>query len=91
MKSFRTKKFRAMYADLPPEARAQANTAYQLFRNDPFHTSLQFKQISPSDPTVYSARVGMHYRVIGLRNGETITWIWIGSHAEYDRFKKSFR
>jgi len=33
---------------------------------------------------IYSARVGLGYRVLGLWEGDTITWFWIGSHAEYD-------
>ena len=31
-----------------------------------------------------SAPVGLRHRALGLREGETITWFWIGSHAEYD-------
>jgi hypothetical protein len=29
--------------------------------------------------------VGRNYRVLGLRDGDEITWFWIGSHSEYDR------
>jgi hypothetical protein len=34
---------------------------------------------------VYSVRVTFRYRAIGLLEGEEITWIWIGTHADYDR------
>jgi hypothetical protein len=33
----------------------------------------------------YSARVGIGYRAVGVLDGDTITWFWIGSHANYDR------
>jgi hypothetical protein len=45
---------------------------------------LQFKRISPADPTLYSARVGSRYRVIGKLKGDTVIWDWIGSHEEYN-------
>jgi hypothetical protein len=34
---------------------------------------------------MYSIRVGKGWRALGLLDGDTITWFWIGSHAEYDR------
>jgi hypothetical protein len=32
-----------------------------------------------------SARVGIGYRAIGVLDGDTVAWFWIGSHAGYDR------
>jgi hypothetical protein len=34
--------------------------------------------------SIYSARVGLGHRALGLRESDTITWFWIGSHADYD-------
>jgi hypothetical protein len=34
---------------------------------------------------LYSARVGLHYRALGLPREEGVHWFWIGTHAEYDR------
>lgn len=86
MRSRRTQEFRARFAKLPPSAQHQANEAYRLFRQDPFHPSLRFKAIDPADPTIYSARVGAHYRAVGTRKtDDLIVWYWIGSHAEYDK------
>jgi len=45
---------------------------------------LQFKQVHPSQP-IYSARVGLGYRALGVRKGDLIVWFWIGSHSDYDR------
>lgn len=41
------------------------------------------------DPPVYSVRVGIGYRALGVKDGDTITWFWIGSHADYDQILKS--
>jgi hypothetical protein len=34
---------------------------------------------------VYSVRVGLDYRAVGLLQGDTITWFWIGTHDDYDK------
>ncbi|HYG62613.1 MAG TPA: hypothetical protein VEL74_08515 [Thermoanaerobaculia bacterium] len=65
----------------------QAAQAYALWVSDPFHPSLQFKRISPSQP-IFSVRIGIGYRALGLRHGEQVDWLWIGSHAEYDALLK---
>ena len=82
-----TETFRRLYARLPEEIKRQAKAAYRLFVNDPYHTSLHFKRVHPMEP-IYSARVGMHYRAVGIRNEDRIVWYWIGSHAEYDGLLK---
>jgi hypothetical protein len=43
-----------------------------------------FKRIHASEP-LYSARVSLGWRVVGLLQGDTMHWFWIGSHADYDR------
>ncbi|MGA7501801.1 MAG: hypothetical protein WBX00_34140 [Isosphaeraceae bacterium] len=52
----------------------------------PAPSSLQFKRVSSRQP-IYSARVGLGHRALGLWEGNTITWFWIGSHAEYDTLR----
>ena len=37
------------------------------------------------DPPIYSARVGISYRAVGVRDGDSLVWYWIGSHADYDK------
>jgi hypothetical protein len=51
---------------------------------DPKHPSLQFKKVHPSRP-IYSVRISLNYRALGTKDGDTVVWFWIGSHAEYDR------
>jgi hypothetical protein len=82
-RSRRTRRFRALFDALPADAQRQAREAYELFKENPRHGGLQFKRISASDPRVYSARIGNHYRAVGLLEGNTVTWIWIGTHEEY--------
>ncbi len=78
-----TPQFFALYRALPESVRQQARHAYSLFEQDAHHPSLRFRQVHPTRP-IFSARVGMHYRVVGLRQGNDISWFWIGSYAEYD-------
>jgi hypothetical protein len=42
------------------------------------------KEIHDRD-SIYSVRVSLGYRAIGLLEDEEITWFWIGTHADYDR------
>ncbi|MFO0848456.1 MAG: hypothetical protein U0871_07865 [Gemmataceae bacterium] len=84
MTSRTTRRFRELLAALPAPVRQQAREAYRLFRADPSHPSLRFKQVHHPPPT-YSVRVGIAYRAVGVLDGGTVVWFWIGSHADYDR------
>ncbi len=84
MRSRATPRFWAAYRSLPADIQAHAQRAYRLFRGNPAHPSLHFKRVHERDP-VYSVRVTLGYRAIGLLEAGEITWIWIGTHAEYDR------
>ncbi len=84
MNSGTTRRFRQMFAALPAHVQRQAREAYHLFRQNPSHPGLHFKQVHP-DPPMYSARVGISYRAVGARDGNTVVWFWIGTHAEYDK------
>lgn len=61
----------------------QAARAYALWRSNFHHNSLQFRRVSQRSP-IYSVRIGIGYRALGVRQGDHIYWFWIGSHAEYD-------
>jgi hypothetical protein len=79
-----TRSFRAAFAALPDEIQAQARRAYRIFRENPSHPSLRFKKVDPLE-NVYSVRIGLGYRALGVLEGSVVIWFWIGSHAEYDR------
>jgi hypothetical protein len=70
---------------LPADVQEQARRAYLLFASDSNHPSLRFKRLNVADASLYSVRVSRRYRAIGTVEGDTVTWIWIGSHADYDR------
>jgi hypothetical protein len=87
MKSSVTKEFWKLLDQLPMEVQKQADRAYAIWRVDPYHNSLQFKRVSRRQP-IYSARISIGYRALGLREKEQIYWFWIGAHAEYDELLK---
>jgi plasmid maintenance system killer protein len=63
--------------------RLAAQRAYALFAEDPKHPSLRFKKLGGYDD-VWSVRINEQYRAIGTRHGDTITWVWVGTHNEFD-------
>ena len=81
MRHLASKKFWARYQDLPADIRALADRNFELLKADPRHPSLHFKQIG----LLWSARVGLHYRVLGHDVPDGIQWFWIGTHDEYDK------
>ncbi|MEH1902669.1 ParE family toxin-like protein [Nostoc sp.] len=83
MKSSVTKVFRKKLDELPASVQEQAAKAYALWHSDSYHNSLQFKRVSQRQP-IYSARISLDYRVLGLLQDDHIYWFWIGAHAEYD-------
>jgi hypothetical protein len=72
------------FRGLPEEIRRQAYKAYRTFSRDPFSTGLNFKEVNKKRH-LWSARITRGYRALGVRDGEDITWVWIGPHAEYDK------
>ncbi len=83
MKSEATEAFWLHYRQLPAAVRDAARKAYRQWLANPFHPGLSFRPIA-GKREVYTIRIGIHWRALGLRKGNTITWFWIGSHAEYD-------
>ncbi len=83
MKSRLTKEFRQRFARLPREIKDQARASYRLFKVDPYYPSLHFKRIDSQEP-IYSVRIGLHYRAVGVWEGDTIIWNFIGTHEEYN-------
>jgi hypothetical protein len=74
-------RFWALYNALPDDVRELADKNYALLKSDPRHPSLRFKRIGE----LWSVRVGEHYRALGTDVKEGIYWVWIGTHAEYDK------
>jgi len=84
MKSRTIPNFWKLFRNLPPDVRRRAYKAYRLWRANPFAGSLRFKRVSQREP-IYSIRIGRGYRVLGLLEGDTIYWYFIGNHDDYER------
>ena len=84
MISHTTENFRKCLRHLPAEIRRQARLAYLKWKHDPTHPSLHFKKVHDTLP-VYSVRIGIGWRALGVKQDDTMIWYWIGSHAEYDK------
>ena len=84
MKSSLTDDFLKYFGELPDSVKGQARRSYRIWKQDPYYPSLHFKQVHTKEP-IYSIRIGRGWRALGLLENDTITWFWIGSHADYDR------
>ena len=81
MKHKAASSFWACYERLPVEIRSLAKKNFELLKADPTHPSLQFKKVGK----VWSARIGSNYRAIGTQIEGGFLWVWIGTHADYDK------
>lgn len=88
MKSVATRRFWELFQTLPSEAQRFSVKSYHLWRRDPRHPSLRFRRLQGSEDR-YSIRIGNHYRALGMLAGEKMTWVWIGTHSDYDRLAGS--
>jgi hypothetical protein len=79
--------FWKLYRQLPREIRQRAARAYRMWQQNPELPGLQFKRVGLTRP-VYSVRINDYYRALGLAQGNTIFWFWIGGHDEYERLLK---
>ena len=84
MNSQTTRAFWRCFETLPANVRDQSKKAFTLWRENTNHPGLQFKNVHPTE-SVYSVRITRGYRALGLLDGNTVTWFWIGSHADYER------
>jgi hypothetical protein len=80
--------FLVCFRALPDEVKELARKDYKLWAVNPHHPSLHFKRVGMNKP-IYSVRIGIGWRALGLVEGATITWFWIGSHADYNRLISS--
>jgi hypothetical protein len=81
LKHFATPDFWYHYRALPAEIQAYADRCFALMNSDPRHPSIHLKHVGD----YWSARIGLHYRALGVDVEGGISWFWIGTHAEYDK------
>ena len=88
MNSVTTEQFRQLYTQAPLERRRKIRRAYQLWRENPAHPSLRFKKVHTTLP-IYSARVDLDWRAVGVLKDGTLIWFWVGSHKAYEALLRS--
>ena len=76
-----TSGFWECYQQLPIAIQQLADKNHEILKVDPDHPSLHIKKVGP----YRSVRVGIAYRDLGVKDGDTIVWFWIGNHDEYER------
>ena len=69
---------------LPNDIQTRASKAFDLLKQNPKHPSLNSKNVGD----FWSARMNDDYRCLALSNPEGFDWVWIGSHAEYEKLIK---
>jgi len=88
MQGFTVKSYWKSYYELSADIRKQADAKFALWKEDPFHPSLRFK-CTHSKENIWSVRINLDYRALGVRDGDQIIWFWIGNHEEYEKMLKS--
>jgi len=84
MESRTTHRFREAYASCLKKSGGRHDKLTYSSENIPA-TPVSDSRKSMNETNTYSIRVGLGYRALGIMEGSTILWTWIGSRAEYDR------
>jgi hypothetical protein len=74
-----TPQFWKRFDALPEEVQKLARKNFELLKQDSRHPSLQFKRLGDHC---------LHYRALAVEDGSDFVWVWIGTHAEYDKLTK---
>lgn len=73
--------FWELFNKLPIEIQSIAKKNFDLLKSNPQHPSLHFKKVKE----LWSIRIGLKYRALGVQKDENVIWFWIGNHNEYDK------
>jgi hypothetical protein len=79
-----TQQFRELLEAAPLNVRGKAKSAYRVWAENPDHPSLRFKKVHPSLP-IYSVRIDLDWRAVGVQREGRMVWFWIGPHSEYEK------
>ena len=89
MQSKTTDEFRTLLAAAPAAIQAKAQNTYRLWSDNPAHPSLRFKKVHDKLP-IYSVRIDLDWRALGVMKGGVVIWFWIGPHSEYEKLLARF-
>jgi hypothetical protein len=87
VKSLTTEGFPAQFASAPESTQRKIRAAFELWSANPQHPSLRFKKVYDTRP-IYSARVDLDWRAVGVVRDDTIVGYWVGPHREYEKLLK---
>jgi hypothetical protein len=88
MISVTTARFRKSYSALPEHIQEAAKKSFQTWKKDPAYPALRYKQVHKTKP-IFSVRIGIGWRALGVKEKNTMVWFWIGSHSEYNKLVAS--
>jgi hypothetical protein len=80
LQSSATPRFWKLFALLPEQVQDLAIEKYELFKQDPYHSSLGFQ----AKGKVWTVDVGRSYRALAFRTENHLWGFWIGSHEDYN-------
>lgn len=89
MNSHITNDFLKLFRRLPDSIKNSARKSYLVWKDNHYHPSLNFKEIK-TGTNIYSVRIGIGWRALGILRDDNIVWFWIGSHAGYDKIIGGF-
>jgi hypothetical protein len=79
----------ASFDELPEDIRTLAEENYRLWRENPNHPRLRFKQVL-EEPKVFSFRVGLRHRTLGVETPDGhIAWFWVGAIDDFRRMTEA--
>lgn len=79
-----TDRFWKCFNNLSEPVQEIAKKNFNLLKSDPYHPSLHFKKTGQ----FWSARIGLHYRAIAVKDDKDFIWVWIGTHDDYEKMIK---
>ena len=76
-----SEEFKGQYNRLPREIKRKADKQQRLFRNNPFHPSLNTEELAPKERALWTFRVDRKYHVVfRYIDGAAILALSIGPH-----------
>ena len=81
-----TRHFWGCFENLPDRVQNIAKDKFGLWKRDPLHPSLHFKELAPG---LWSVRITLRYRALARKKANRVIWFWIGTHEDYDRLLRS--
>lgn len=76
-----TVEFEKRYQQLPLHIQKKAEKQERLFRQNPFHPSLNSEKIEPKGKQRWTLRIDKNYRIaFRFLNGSTVLFLTVGTH-----------